>query len=37
MSLADRFIDQFTQAVAFLDNLDGPVPHKNRVTETFHH
>jgi glutamate decarboxylase len=37
MSLADRFLDQFTEAVTFLDSLDGPVPHDHRVTETFHH
>jgi glutamate decarboxylase len=37
MSLADRFLDQFTKAVTYLDSLDGPVPHKHRVTETFHH
>jgi len=37
MSLADRFLDQFTTAVTFLDELDGPVPHEHRVTETFHH
>jgi glutamate decarboxylase len=37
MSLADRFLDQFTEAVTFLDSLDGPVPHEHRVTATFHH
>jgi glutamate decarboxylase len=37
MSLADRFLDQFAKSVTFLDELDGPVPHEHRVTETFHH
>ena len=37
MSLADRFLEQFSAAVTFLDELDGPVPHEHRNTETFHH
>jgi len=37
MDLARRFLDDLTSAVKYLDHLDGPLPHEDRSTSSFHH
>jgi glutamate decarboxylase len=37
MDMADALVDQFHSAVAYLDGLQSPLPHKGRTTSSFHH
>lgn len=37
MDLADALVDDIAAAVAYLDGLDGPLPHEGRNTTAFHH
>lgn len=37
MDLAHLFLMNLKQAVAFLDSLDGPMPHENKKDNGFHH
>ena len=37
MDLAHLFLMNFTQAVSFLDSLDGPIPHDTKYDNGYHH
>ncbi|MEB9409879.1 glutamate decarboxylase, partial [Bacillus cereus] len=37
MDLAHLFLRNLKQAVAFLDSLDGPMPHDTKCDNGFHH
>jgi glutamate decarboxylase len=37
MDLADRFLETMIGAIKYLDQLESPLSHEGRTTESFHH